>query len=116
MSKIKYSAIIGSLGQTCDRFMKCGYKDPEVDNVEFPDIIKSLEKMRVLQGVDLYQAPTGPLSDPVVVNEILTGSGLDLLVTHVRPPFWVPIVKYFPEFYASLMPLSIQNLDKTMTM
>jgi sugar phosphate isomerase/epimerase len=77
MSKIKYSAIIGSLGQTCDRFMKCGYKDPAVDNVEFPEIIKSLERMRVLQGVDLYQAPTGPLSDPAMVNEILTGSGLE---------------------------------------
>ena len=75
MSKIKYSAIIGSLGQTCDRFMKCGYKDPAVDNVEFPDVIKNLEKMKVLQGADLYQAPTGPLSDPDTVNEILTKSG-----------------------------------------
>jgi sugar phosphate isomerase/epimerase len=77
MSKIKYSAIIGSLGQTCDRFMKCGYKDPAVDRVEFPDVIKSLEKMKVLQGADLYQAPTGPLSDPMTVNEILTRSALE---------------------------------------
>jgi sugar phosphate isomerase/epimerase len=75
MSKIKYSAIIGSLGQTSDRFMKCGYKDPAVDNVEFPDVIKNLEKMGVLQGADLYQAPTGPLADPDTVNEILTKSG-----------------------------------------
>ena len=74
-SKIKYSAIIGSLGQTCDRFMKCGYKDPNLDKVEFPDVVKNLEKMQVLQGVDLYQAPTGPLSDPDTVNEILTKSG-----------------------------------------
>lgn len=77
MSRIRYSAIIGSLGQTCDRFMKCGYKDPEVDTVEFPDVIKNLEKMQVLQGVDLYQAPTGPLSDPDLVNEILKNSGLE---------------------------------------
>lgn len=76
MSKIKYSAIIGSLGQTYDRFMKCGYKDPNLDKVEFPDIIKSLEKTGVLDGADLYQAPTGPLSDPDTVNEILTKSGL----------------------------------------
>lgn len=76
MSSIKYSAIIGSLGQTCDRFMKCGYKDPNLDKVEFPDVIKNLEKMQVLQGADLYQAPTGPLSDPDKVNEILTASGL----------------------------------------
>jgi sugar phosphate isomerase/epimerase len=77
MSKIKYSAIIGSLGQTCDRFMKCGYKDPEVDNVEFPDVIKNLERMKVLHGADLYQAPTGPLSDPAIVNEILGRSKLE---------------------------------------
>ncbi len=76
-SNIKYSAIIGSLGQTCDRFMKCGYKDPNVDKVEFPDVIKNLEKMQVLKGADLYQAPTGPLSDPDTVNEILTASGLE---------------------------------------
>ncbi|MEI6100627.1 MAG: TIM barrel protein [Eubacteriales bacterium] len=75
MGNIKYSAIIGSLGQTSDRFMKCGYKDPELDKVEFPDVIKNLEKMQVLQGADLYQAPTGPLSDPDMVNEILKGSG-----------------------------------------
>ncbi len=75
MGKIKYSAIIGSLGQTCDRFMKCGYKDPNLDKVEFPDVIKNLEKMQVLQGADLYQATSGPLSDPDTVNEILTGSG-----------------------------------------
>lgn len=75
MGKIKYSAIIGSLGQTCDRFMKCGYKDPDLDKVEFPDVIKNLERMQVLQGADLYQATSGPLSDPDTVNEILTGSG-----------------------------------------
>ena len=77
MSGIKYSAIIGSLGQTCDRFMKCGYKDPQVDKVEFPDVIKNLENMNVLQGADLYQAPEGPLSDPDTVNEILGASGLE---------------------------------------
>lgn len=69
---MKYSAIIGSLGQTSDRFMKCGYKDPQVDNVEFPDVIGTLAKTGILQGADLYQAPTGPLSDPDTVNEILT--------------------------------------------
>jgi len=75
MSNIKYSAIIGSLGQTSDRFMKCGYKDPELDKVEFPEVIKNLEKLKVLKGADLYQAPTGPLSDPEVVNKILSDSG-----------------------------------------
>ena len=77
MSEIKYSAIIGSLGQTSDRFMKCGYKDPSRFKVEFSDVIKNLEKMQVLKGADLYQAPSGPLSDPDTVNEILTASGLE---------------------------------------
>ena len=55
--------------------MKCGYKDPALDEVEFPDVIKNLERMNVLQGADLYQATSGPLSDPDTVNEILTESG-----------------------------------------
>ncbi|HJB17354.1 MAG TPA: sugar phosphate isomerase/epimerase [Candidatus Blautia excrementipullorum] len=73
---VKYSAIIGSLGQTSDRFMRMGYKDPAVDKVEFPDVIKELEKTKCIQGADLYQAPEGPLSDPDTVNEILKASGL----------------------------------------
>ena len=72
---MKYSAILGSLGQTSDRFMKCGYKDPANDNVEFEDVVASLGKTGVLQGVDLYQATSGPLSDPATVNEILGSNG-----------------------------------------
>jgi hypothetical protein len=45
MGKVKYSAIIGSLGQTYDRFMPSGYKDPKLHAVEFRDVIKCLEKM-----------------------------------------------------------------------
>ncbi len=77
MSGVKYSAIIGSLGQVYDRFMPSGYKDPSVDEVEFKDVIKNLEKMKVLKGADLYQAPTGALSDPDTVNQILTASGFE---------------------------------------
>lgn len=72
---VKYSAIIGSLGQTSDRFMRMGYKDPQIDKVEFPDVIKALEATQCIQGADLYQAPSGPLSDPDTVNEILSKSG-----------------------------------------
>ncbi len=72
---VKYSAIIGSLGQTSDRFMRMGYKDPIVDKVEFPDVIKGLEKTKCIHGADLYQAPEGPLSDYDTVNEILEASG-----------------------------------------
>jgi xylose isomerase len=75
ITMIKYSAIIGSLGQTSDRFMKVGYKDPELDKVEFPDVIANLAKLGVLEGADLYQATSGPLSDPDIVNEILKKNG-----------------------------------------
>jgi sugar phosphate isomerase/epimerase len=116
MSKIKYSAIIGSLGQTCDRFMKCGYKDPAVDRVEFPDVIRSLEKMKVLQGADLYQAPTGPLSDPTTVNEILTRSGLEAssvlpLVFGERKWQKGSISAADPEVRAQAMRLIKQSID-----
>ena len=116
MSNIKYSAIIGSLGQTCDRFMKCGYKDPEVDKVEFPDVIKNLEKMQVLKGADLYQAPTGPLSDPDTVNEILTASGLEAssvlpLVFGERRWQKGSISAADPEIRKQAMALIKQNID-----
>lgn len=74
--EVKYSAIVGSLGQTSDRFMRCGYKDPNLDKVEFPDVISNLKDMGVLAGVDLYQAPDGPYSDADTVNEILKANGL----------------------------------------
>lgn len=116
MSKIKYSAIIGSLGQTYDRFMKCGYKDPELDKVEFPDVIKNLEKMQVLQGADLYQAPTGPLSDPDTVNEILTKSRLEAssvlpLVFGERRWQKGSISAADPEIRKAAMKLIKQNID-----
>ena len=75
---VKYSAIVGSLGQTSDRFMKMGYKDPDKTYVEFEDVITRLAETKVLSGVDLYQAPTGPLSDPDVVNGILTKNGFEV--------------------------------------
>lgn len=71
MDTVKYSAIVGSLGQTSDRFMRMGYKDPDKTYVDFEDVVEKLAESGVLSGVDLYQAPTGPLSDPDVVNEIL---------------------------------------------
>lgn len=78
MDTVKYSAIVGSLGQTSDRFMKVGYKDPEKTYVEFEDVIARLAETKVLGGVDLYQAPTGPLSDPDIVNEILGKNGFEV--------------------------------------
>jgi xylose isomerase len=78
METVKYSAIIGSLGQTFDRFMPGGYKDPGKTYVEFDDILNRLEETGVLQGVDLYQAETGPLSDPEIVNEMLSKKGFEV--------------------------------------
>jgi xylose isomerase len=63
--------------------MKEGYKDPEKTYVEFGDVVDRLAATKVLSGVDLYQAPTGPLSDPDVVNEILARN--DFEVASVLP-------------------------------
>jgi hypothetical protein len=52
--------------------MKCGYKDPELDKFEFPDVIKNLEKIAGASGADLYQAPTGRCRIPIRSTEILT--------------------------------------------
>ena len=113
---IKYSAIIGSLGQTSDRFMKCGYKDPELDKVEFPDVVENLAKLGVLQGADLYQATSGPLSDPDTVNEILKKNGLTAssvlpLVFGERQWQWGSISAANPETRKASMELFKKNID-----
>ena len=113
---IKYSAIIGSLGQTYDRFMKDGYKDPANEKVEFPDVIARLKDMEVLSGADLYQAPTGPLSDPDTVNEILTKAGFVCssvlpLVFGERKWRSGSITAADPAIRADAMKLIKQNID-----
>jgi len=113
---IKYSAILGSLGQTSDRFMRCGYKDPELDKVEFPDVVANLANLGVLSGVDLYQATSGPLSDPDVVNEILkknnmTASSVLPLVFGERQWQKGSISAADPEVRKAAMALFKKNID-----
>ena len=116
MATVKYSAIIGSLGQTSDRFMRVGYKDPEKTYVEFEDILDRLGETGVLQGVDLYQAPEGPLSDPDKVNEILKKRGFEVasvlpLVFGERRWQKGSISAADPEIRRQAMDLFKQNID-----
>jgi xylose isomerase len=72
--------------------------------------------MKILQGADLYQAPTGPLSDPTVVNEILTCSGLEAssvlpLVFGERKWQKGSISAADPEVRAQAMRLIKQSID-----
>jgi xylose isomerase len=113
---VKYSAIIGSLGQTSDRFRRCGYKDPAMDKVEFPDVVDSLAKLGVLEGADLYQATSGPLSDPDVVNEILKKAGFVAssvlpLVFGERQWQWGSISAADAEVRKQAMALFKKNID-----
>lgn len=71
MAKIKYSAIVGTLGQNVDRFLAEGYKeDSEIQN-GFENEVKALAELGVLDGLDFYYAEEGINSDSKAMNEIL---------------------------------------------
>lgn len=83
MAKIKYSAIVGSLGQNCDRFLREGYKYPEEIKNSFEEEVEALAGLGVLDALDLYYAETGINSDADKVNELL--DKYDLTVSSVFP-------------------------------
>ena len=76
MAKIKYSAIVGSLGQNCDRFLREGYKYPEEIKGSFEEEVAALAGLGVLDALDLYYAEEGVNSDAGKVNEIFGKYGL----------------------------------------
>ena len=76
MAKIKYSAIVGSLGQNCDRFLREGYKYPEEIKNSFEEEVEALAGLGVLDALDLYYAEEGVNSDADKVNEIFDKHGL----------------------------------------
>ena len=70
MGKIKYSAIVGSLGQNCDRFMGVGYKYPHEIKETFQEEVQALVDLGVLDALDFYYAETGINSDADAINEL----------------------------------------------
>ena len=76
MAKIKYSAIVGSLGQNVDRFLREGYKYPEEIKNSFQEEVDALAGLGVLDALDLYYAEEGVNSDPNAVNELMDKYGL----------------------------------------
>ncbi|MHB8279419.1 MAG: sugar phosphate isomerase/epimerase family protein [Candidatus Humimicrobiaceae bacterium] len=68
MGNIKYSAIIGSLGQCSDRFLKTGYKFPNEIKNTFEEEVEALAGLGVLDGLDLF---FNEKMDSNHVNEVL---------------------------------------------
>ena len=64
---MKFACITGSMGNRCDRFMSCGYKE----DIGGEEKIKGLAETGVLQGVELCYDIDGCESDPDVVNSLL---------------------------------------------
>lgn len=69
---MKFACITGSMGNRCDRFMACGYKE---DN-SGEDRIRGLAETGVLQGVELCYDINGDESDPAIVNASLKKYGV----------------------------------------
>lgn len=83
MAKIKYSAIVGSLGQNCDRFLREGYKYPEEIKNSFEEEVDALAGLGVLDALDLYYAETGINSDAAKTQELL--DQYNLVVSSIFP-------------------------------
>lgn len=69
---MKYSCITGSMGNRCDRFMGCGYKE----EVSGEEKIKGLAQTGVMKAVELCYDIDGCESDPAVVNALLAKYGV----------------------------------------
>jgi len=78
MAKIKYSAIVGTLGQLSDRFLREGYKDPSEIKGSFEEEVEALAALGVLDGLDLYYAEEGINSDAKAVNDLFAKYGLSV--------------------------------------
>ena len=64
MGKLKFACITGSMGNRCDRFMSCGYKE----EISGDEKIKGLAETGVLEAVELCYDVDGCESDAAVVK------------------------------------------------
>ena len=81
MSQIKYSAIVGTLGQIGDRFLPTGYKEPEEIKHGFEEEVEALASLGVLDGLDLYYAEEGINSDYNAINTLFAKYDLKVAST-----------------------------------
>lgn len=77
-SKVKYTAIQGSLGQVSDRYMPGGYND----DISFTQIIKGLLEIKELDGIEICHKYEGEASDPALIKELLKGSNVPVTFVH----------------------------------
>ena len=76
MAKIKYSAIVGSLGQNVDRFLAEGYKEDAEMRFGFENEVDALAGLGCLDALDIYYAEEGVNSDADATNAVLDKYGL----------------------------------------
>ena len=76
MAKIKYSAIVGSLGQNVDRFVAEGYKEESEIRFGFENEVDALAGLGCLDALDIYYAEEGINSDADATNAVLDKYGL----------------------------------------
>lgn len=72
MKTYKYAAIVGTLGQLQDRYMRCGYKTKDSS---FEEILANLQQMDFLSGIELSYESKGVLSDATYVKKELDKTG-----------------------------------------
>ncbi len=76
MARIKYSAIVGSLGQNVDRFVAEGYKEDSEIRFGFENEVDALAGLGCLDALDIYYAEEGINSDAEATNAVLDRYGL----------------------------------------
>ena len=84
MAKIKYSAIVGSLGQNVDRFLAEGYKEDAEMRFGFENEVDALAGLGCLDALDIYYAEEGINSDADATNEVMDKYGLVISSTFLN--------------------------------
>lgn len=84
---VKYSVILGNLGNTCDRFLSSGYKEP----LSLADMMKQAAQIEGIKGVELVGSWDVTKDNMEKVGELLAANGLScvsLIPDHFSQKRW----------------------------
>ena len=84
MAKIKYSAIVGSLGQNVDRFLAEGYKEESEMRFGFENEVDALAGLGCLDALDIYYSEEGINSDADATNAVMDKYGMVISSTFLN--------------------------------